>query len=86
MAAFILNKDHPFVSAEEEKGGKMSSRALRRLQQDATVIKVSGKGELSSEDEEDDQPGFSNVARKKKSGALNPFSMVSNGMDGRRLL
>lgn len=50
----------------------MSSRALRRLQNDGAVIKVSREVEASSEDEED-QPGFSN----KKPGTVNPFAAVS---------
>lgn len=55
----------------------MSSRALRRLQLDATVIKVSGGAELSSEEEED-HPGFNVKTKKGRSGAaVNPFAVVS---------
>lgn len=50
----------------------MSSRALRRLQVDGAVIKVSAGKEESSEEEED-YPGFC----KKKPGAVNPFAAVS---------
>ena len=57
----------------------MSSRALRRLQEDATLIKLSGDKGLSSEDE-DDQPGFarSKPKSKNKKDALNPFAVVSS--------
>jgi len=52
----------------------MSSRALRRLQQEAQVIKVSGDVESSSGDEE--KPGFS-AGKSKKSSVSNPFAAVS---------
>lgn len=59
----------------------MSSRALRRLQQEAAVIKVSGGAELSSEDGEE-RPGFSGRVKKKQQhqqqAAANPFAMVSS--------
>ena len=56
----------------------MSSRALRRLQQDAAVIKVSGGAELSSEDGEE-RPGFAVRAKSKNKTplTLNPFAVVS---------
>lgn len=54
----------------------MSSRALRRLQQDTTVIKVSGGAELSSEDGGEERPG--RVKSKHKTGlTINPFAVVS---------
>ena len=53
----------------------MSSRALRRLQQEAAVIKVSGGLESSSGDEE--KPGFSSSKSKKNNTSSNPFGAVS---------
>ena len=53
----------------------MSSRALRRLQQEAAVIKVSGDVEESSSGDEE-KPGFS-ASRSNKSSVSNPFAAVS---------
>lgn len=50
----------------------MSSRALRRLQQEATLIKVSGESS-----EEGEQPGFSRGAKKRETSVANPFAAVS---------
>ena len=61
----------------------MSSRALRRLQQEATVIKVSAGGgvapDLSSEEGEE-RPGFAGRSKSKGKAAatVNPFAMVSS--------
>jgi hypothetical protein len=55
----------------------MSSRALRRLQKEEPVIKVGKRREESSEEGEDDLPGFSSSKVKKKTSTLNPFAAVS---------
>lgn len=55
----------------------MSSRALRRLQQDVAVVKIkSGReeGEEEEEDEGEEGPGFS--SRTKKTPTINPFALV----------
>lgn len=54
----------------------MSSRALRRLQQEAAVIRVVGGVESSSGEEE--RPGFSiRKTKKKVESCDNPFAVVS---------
>lgn len=52
----------------------MSSRALRRLQKEESLIKVGREREESSEE---DQPGFSSGKSKQKAGTVNPFAAVS---------
>lgn len=58
----------------------MSSRAFRRLQQEAEVIRI--RGGLGSEEvegeEEEEMPGFGKKS-KKKGGASNLFALVSHG-------
>ena len=61
----------------------MSSRALRRLQQEADVIKVGVSA--SSEEESSNQPGFSSAAKSKRKNKLataNPFAAVRVGSLG----
>ena len=58
---------------------KMSSRALRRLQQDAAVIRVPASGGQAAgggeeEDEPAEGPGFD--SSKSRKSAVNPFAMV----------
>ena len=53
----------------------MSSRALRRLQQDAEVIKVPASSqEVGEEEDEVERPGF--TASKSRKPIANPFAMV----------
>ena len=55
----------------------MSSRALRRLQQEAAVIRVpTNGGEAEDEEEEalEEGPGFASSTSRKP--AANPFAMV----------
>ena len=63
----------------------MSSRALRRLQQEANIIKLSGAGVSASSEEESNQPGFTSPVRSKKknkSATSNPFAAVSAREEG----
>ncbi len=58
----------------------MSSRALRRLQQEEDVIRVGVLGASASSEEESNQPGFTSAVRSKKknkSASSNPFAAVS---------
>lgn len=64
----------------------MSSRALRRLQQDANVIKVSGRKNAISEDDEEDLPGFVSKPKNKKTSTANPFAAVSGACGCGQLL
>ena len=54
----------------------MSSRALRRLQQDAAVIRVPASSQEggNEEDELAEGPGFN--SSKSRKPAANPFAMV----------
>ena len=52
----------------------MSSRAFRRLNRDADVIRISENAEEGKELEE--EPEFISVACKKKTPAANPFALV----------
>ena len=58
----------------------MSSRALRRLQQDSIVIKVPVNKQEDDEEEEEELiaegPGFTSAKSKKP--AFNPFAVVAN--------
>lgn len=56
----------------------MSSRALRRLQQDAAVIRVpaSNREDIEEEDEAAEGPGF--ASSKSRKPTANPFAMVNS--------
>lgn len=56
----------------------MSSRALRRLQEDGAVIRVPARSQEVGEEGDDDpieeDPGF--AASRSRKPAVNPFAMV----------
>lgn len=52
----------------------MSSRAFRRLNRDVDIMKISEDAE--KQDEEDEGPGFTSLACKKKGPVANPFVLV----------
>ena len=52
----------------------MSSRAFRRLNRDADVIRISENAQEGETVEE--EPEFISVACKKKAPAVNPFALV----------
>ena len=55
----------------------MSSRAFRRLNRDADVIKISENAKEGKEEAEE-EPEFISVACKKKAPVANPFALVSH--------
>ncbi|CAI8041366.1 Transcription factor 25, partial [Geodia barretti] len=57
----------------------MSSRAFRRLNRDADVIRISENAEEGKELEE--EPEFISVACKKKTPAANPFALLNESDD-----
>ena len=54
----------------------MSSRAFRRLNADADVIRISEN--VEGDEEAEEGPGFVSVACKNKGPVVNPFSLVGH--------